>query len=58
MLEVHKAKGLPTNLDHPGALVPGPGEGLLLHSGPDWPMRKENLGWSEPQPSSMPSTTL
>lgn len=36
----------------------GPGEGLLLHSGPDWPMRKENLGWSEPQPSSMPSTTL
>jgi len=36
----------------------GPGEGLLLHSGPDRPTRKENLGWSEPQPSSMPSTTL
>lgn len=36
----------------------GPGEGLLLHSGPDCLTRKENLGWSEPQPSSIPSTTL
>lgn len=52
-----KGAALPTS-PRTRAPVPGPGEGLLLQSGPDLLTRKENLGWSEPQPSSMPSTTL
>lgn len=56
--EAPRARGCPAKLHRTQAPVPGPGEGLLLHSGPDCLMRKENLGWSEPQPSSMPSTTL